>query len=393
MTPRLRSFTSRLMAQLEVVLAVGMTLGSVGASAFSQEASVEQPLRLSHRSHFGEFVVPAPRRLGTFAVDLGLTVGGDNASAKTQYVMERVFARAASMAVQKQSEYRCNLSLLVDNYYPFILGFLYKGSQAPADPALSKDCVEVFGRVFATIERDDRTVSEALRDLTREGHSEQTARGDREHPKNPIMAAIDGIREFKRWIYIDDTTMHALVGVQRDDYASISVEQFRSWMTDVRAQGTARFVSDDPELARLLGERASNQVPALPPIRATKRSDRLAKLSQFESSAIRAAVFVAVDPPKDGKVTNNVTKKYCGDSQTTASDERKSTPQPRCLSDAVFGREYWLVLYFGAGDGSDHEILDRVRKIADDSSVVQLAAQRMEGTEPEHPYVALFGVR
>jgi hypothetical protein len=396
MTSQRRILVGRRRALLRVVLSISLMLGSTAVPVVGQEnAESEQP-RLSLRSHFGEFVVSEDRQLGTFAIDLGVPFNEDNASAKIQYVMERVFAAAVDMAVQRQSNYQCDLSLLVDQYYPFVLGFLYKGRQAPADPGLRETCVDIFKWALTAIGQDDVTVLRALRELERRAHSKQTARGDSEHPKNPILAVIDGIREFERWVYADGTTMHAIVGIEPDDYAAITLNQFRSWLTETSARGAMRFVSDDPALLRLLGDRASDQVPTLPIIHAPKRSGQLVRFDQFESSSIRAAVFVAIDPPKGGtvKIANDVTRKFCRESHVAVSSEQQNAAvNPRCMADGVLGREYWLGLYFGADDGSDPELFDRVTKIAQDPSVIELAAQRTEGVTPGHPYIAIFGAR
>jgi hypothetical protein len=156
------------------------------------------------------------------------------------------------------------------------------------------------------------------------------------------------------------------------------------------------FISDDPELRRLLQESRDDRVPILPPIPMTKKPERELRLGEFDSSAIRAAVLVAVDPPENEKIRNEVTAKYCRDKaylDERDAGKRDLSLQVHCMADGVLGREYWLAMYVGDDDGPDESLRKKVKTIASDAAVVHLAAQRSHDGEVGHPYIVLFGSR
>jgi hypothetical protein len=128
----------------------------------------------------------------------------------------------------------------------------------------------------------------------------------------------------------------------------------------------------------------------------SKKSNDIIELSDFDTPSIRAAVLVAVDPPPDGRVNNDVVAKHCSvkpwDPVATAdASTRVAQLRSGCWFQNVLGRETWVAFYFRADDGPDDVLRRATTAIAADPVVVALAARRSDGGRIGKPYVIWFG--
>jgi hypothetical protein len=353
--------------------------------------------RLSLQSDFGDFVVPPGRRLGIFAIDLGLSVSSDSQAVKTQYIMESILASAVGDKVDRISDVKCHLVLMTGYYYPFLLGYLYRGSQASSDAALRGRCLEYFKIAFDSIEQDELAILGAAHECARALRPSRVVAGESMTSKYPILAAGDGIGEFEKWIYADNTPMRALVNIVPEDYDDIGIDAFRSWMKQIKESKRTHFISEDPQIQESLDPSYRSGPPMLPEIAASKKPMRRIQLSHLDLPAIRAAVFVALDYLKGNQLRDEVIARICRErlgENTKPIPSNPVTPMRlHCLADNVYGREFWFAMYFSADDGSDEDLSRNVEHLAEDPIIKQLAAQEKEDGEPGQPYVVLFGQR
>jgi hypothetical protein len=353
--------------------------------------------QLSMQSDFGDFVVPPGRRLGIFAIDLGLSVSGDSQAIKTQYVMESILASAVGDKVDRISDVKCHLVLMTGYYYPFLLGYLYRGSQASSEAPLRGRCLEYFKIAFDSIEQDELAILGAVHECARALRPSRVVAGESMTLKYPILAAGDGIREFEKWVYADNTPMRALVNIAPEDYDKVSIDAFRSWIKRIRESNRTHFISEDLQIQGALDPLYRSGPPMLPEIAASKKPTKRIQLSHLDLPAIRAAVFVALDYLKGNQLRDEVIARICRERPGENTKPIPSNPftpmRPHCLADNVHGREFWFAMYFGADDGSDEDLSRNVEQLAEDPIIKQLAAQKKEDGEPGQPYVVLFGPR
>jgi hypothetical protein len=379
---------------LALILVAVCPIAAVNGEESSSSASGRQ---LSMQSDFGDFVVPPGRRLGIFAIDLGLSVSSDSEAVKTQYIMERIFASAVGDKVDRISDAECHLVLMTGYYYPFLLGYLYRGSQANSEAALRGRCLEYFKIAFDSIEQDERAILGAVHECIRALRPSRVVAGEAMTLKYPFLAADDGIGEFEKRVYADNTPMHALLNIGPEDYDRVSIDAFRSWIKQIRAANRVHFISENAQIQESLDPSYHNGTPMLPEITASKKPTRRIQLTHFDLPAIRAAVLVALDYLKGNQLRDEVIARTCRErpgENTKPSPRNQAAPmRPHCVTDNVYGREFWFAMYFGADDGSDEELSRKVEELAEDPIIKNLAAQKREGSEPGQPYVVLFGPR
>src|SRR5262249_3781683 len=111
----------------------------------------DQPRRLTTRNPVGELVVPTDLRLGTFAVDLGLSLDSPIASIRKDYIMTSIFASIAGKMTLERSNQRCS-TVFSEGYYPFIRAFMYKAKSIDPSRDARVACVEVVKNVLNRIE-------------------------------------------------------------------------------------------------------------------------------------------------------------------------------------------------------------------------------------------------
>jgi hypothetical protein len=350
------------------------------------------PRRLTTNNTLGELVVPADLRLGTFAVDLGLSLDSPIGSIQKDYMMTSIFASIAGKMTLTRSNQTCD-AVFSEGYYPFIRAFMYKAKSIDPSKNARAACVEVIKSVLNDVEVRSQLMRGAVRDI-RQLRSSRAARAD-VALSFPLLVATDSIHEAIRRIYDDRSVIHALLSINADQYESIEPDDFRTWMQINRNRGLIRLLSEDPQMWPFLGTTEAEQMPFLPPMSTRKKPGALVEIKDLDAGAIRAAVLVAVDSVPGAKIRNAAVKKYCRekwneDAKDIASDLTQSV-RTHCLFEDEFGREAWAALYFNADDGPDETLRNRAKEIAADPIVVNLAARESADGEVGHPYVVLFG--
>jgi hypothetical protein len=325
--------------------------------------------------------VPPDRRLGRFDIDLGLPVGGDRASVQKNYMMMNILSSAISTKSITASK-RCDI-ILHGSSFPLVAVYMrMREDSAPRDQA-RRICLDVFRRLFSAIENDDTAISKAIDDLKT---TDTWARGS---PATPRLRSWAAISEAVRQIYDEDSTVHTLLSIRDAHYATITVAQFRRWMEDVRRSARMRLLTDDPELDAE-GDIFERDVNAWHEMPTPKKSIDLIEVNDFGSADIRAAVLVAIKPPSDGKVRNDVVEKYCREKWNPKVDAADKA-FPRCGFEGVFYQETWIEFYYLAEDGPDETLRRLAADIARDPGVLALAAMKRDGGRAGHPYLVFFG--
>jgi hypothetical protein len=120
-----------------------------------------------------------------------------------------------------------------------------------------------------------------------------------------------------------------------------------------------------------------------------KKSIDIVEVNDFGPVDVRAAVLVAVTPPPDGKLRNDVLEKYCRNKWNTKVDPADKT-FPQCKFENVFHQEGWIQFYYLAEDGPDESLRRLAANIARDPGVVTLAARKRDGDRAGHPYLVFF---
>ena len=168
------------------------------------------------------------------------------------------------------------------------------------------------------------------------------------------------MRQAIRRIYDEDSTVHALLSIGDAHYATMTVEQFRHWMQNIRRSGPMRWVTDDP-LLDAEGDTFERDINAWHEISTPKKAMELIEINGFGPADIRAAVLVAVKLPADEKSANRVVEKYCREKRNAKVDPADRT-FPRRGFENVFFREMWVQFYYLAEDGTD----ETLRRLAAD---------------------------
>jgi len=244
-------------------------------------------------------------------------------------------------------------------------------------------CLDVFRRLLGEIENDAAAIRKAIDNLkTRDTWAHGSS------ASSPLRSSA-AMRQAIPRIYDEDSTVHALFSIGAAHYATITVDQFRRWMANVRRSGPTRWLTDDPQLDAEGGtfERDINAWHEMP---TPKRSMELIEINGFGPADIRAAVLVAVKLPADEKNANGVVEKYCRGKWNAKVDPADRT-FPRCEFENVFFREMWVQFYYLAEDGTDETLRRLAADIARDPDVLALAATNRDGGRASHPYLVFFG--
>jgi hypothetical protein len=332
------------------------------------------------RSALNDMLVPPDRRLGRFDIDLGLPAGGDKSSVQRNFMMASILSTAISTKSITASK-RCRI-MLHSSSYPLIAAYMRKlEAPEPSDQA-RRICLDVFRQIFSTIENDAAAISKAIDDLKT---TDDWARGVSANSRLRSWAAIS---EAVRRIYDEDSTVHALLSVRSAHYATISVAQFQQWMENVRRSGRIRLLTDDTALdaERDTFERGIDAWHEMP---TPKKSIDMVEVNDFGPVDVRVAVLVAVKPPSDGKLHNDVLEKYCRNMRNTKVDPADKT-FPQCRFESVFHQEGWIEFYYLAEDGPDESLRRLAANIARDPGVLTLAAMKRDGDRAGHPYLVFF---
>jgi hypothetical protein len=380
-----------------IVALFAVTAIIVAPSASSEDAHAPpapegptEQVRLTTRSFTGERFVPLNQRLGTFAIDLGLSLDGSWEELQLNEFMLSVFAGVAGDLTASKSNQRCRLVLLPNGSGPYVTGFLYKtNSNDPSEDARAT-CMSIVRNVLDhEIGSNTSLIGRLMQEWIarrRRGREETGADFARKFPR---LAAESSTLEAIRRIYDPNSLVHALLSIDADRLSHLRADDFKRWLRRIREHTPVRPFSEDPQMWPILGVTAADQMPLLPALPTPKTRERVIKLPDIDIPPIRAAVLLAIDRSPGGKVRNDVTKKYCVFVDSTVA---VTTEFPvRCDFLPSPGREIWMALYFDASDGPDDVLLDRVNKIASDPVVGELAARRRNGEIPGHPYVVLFG--
>jgi hypothetical protein len=238
------------------------------------------------------------------------------------------------------------------------------------------------------IESNTSLIARKMREWIEDRRYDREKTGDANYARrHPILAVELSSYEATRRIYDPHSLMHALLSFDVDRLAQLRADDFKQWLRRNREHAPVRMFSEDPQMWPILGVTTADQMPLLPPLPTPKTRERVIKMPDIDTPAIRAAVLLAIDPSQYAKVREEVTRKYCAFINSTPTAEFRA----QCDSQNYFGRETWITLYFDASDGPDNVLLDRVSKIASDPVVCEVAARRQNGETPGHPYVVLFG--
>jgi hypothetical protein len=358
---------------------------ALDSSGGAQDA-MKRPRRLSTYSPMGALVVPANRRLGTFAIDFGLSLDGPTQSIQTNYLMERIFSGVGQRLAQALSSQRCR-TVLNAGSYPFVSAFMYKSQESDATNDARAACAAVFDNVLENIGVNELGV---VMEVMHAENMELTRRHEitpEAAQKFPVLVAIRSLREAIRRLYSGDSAIHALLSVSQEQLSSIVLSDFQKWMRDRREDRRIRLLTEDTEMWPYIGRTEAEQMPILPTTSTLKESARILGLKDIDVRAIRVAVLAAVDVPQEGKMRNQVVEKYCRGSTSGNSN----ISQPHCWFENIFEQEAWICLYFDADDGADDLLRKRAQEIAADPIVIGLSAQRNNGEQVGHPYVVTFG--
>jgi hypothetical protein len=364
-----------------VCIAFAPLAHSEGAQDQSSQPSTARSPLPKGRSALDDMRVPPDRRLGRFDIDLGLPAGGDPASIQKNYMMMNILSSAISTKSITASK-RCG-SILHSASYPLIQVYMWMLEASASRDQVRRICLDVFRRMLSAIENDDAAIRKAIDDLKTK---DTWAQGP--SASSPLRS-FAAMREAIRRIYNEDSILHALLSIKDAHYATITVEQFRQWMGNVRRSGRMRWLTDDPELD-VEGGTFERDINAWHEMPTPKKSMELIEVGGFGPVDIRAAVLVAVKPSPDEKSRNDVVGKYCREKWNAKVDPADRT-FPRCRVENIFFREMWVQFYYLAEDGAD-EILKRLAAdIARDPDVRALAAMNRDGSRAGHPYLVLFG--
>jgi len=361
------------------------------ADAVSQQTGTAEPRRLGTVSSFGQLVVPPSRRLGTFAVDLGLSPNAEPKTVQRDYLMARILGRVGSKLTELKSERRCHLVLSAD-YYPYVRGFLSKSNSSDSSDEARRACTGIFKTALDEISNDkSELIREATIDLGSDlVRSRQTGRDVAR--KFPVLAATRSLHEAVYQIYDQASLAHVLLSLDPDEVSNISASDFLGWFRGLRDRGAVRLISEDSQMWPLIGITSEDQMPLLPEISMSKSAKHVLSIRDPDTSAIRAAVLIALDPPITGKVRDQALAKYCtGLSKEMDQKTDGNKARTHCWFEDFFGRETWAAIYFDADDGSDPVLRQRAAEIATDSAIADLAARRNDGPQRGRPYVVIFG--
>jgi hypothetical protein len=364
-----------------VSIALTSRAHSEGVQDRANELSTTRTPLPKGRSAFDDLRVPPDRRLGRFDIDLGLPAGGDRASVQKNYMMMSILSSAISKKSITASK-RCGI-ILHSASYPLIQVYVWMEEASASRDQERRICLEVFRRLLSAIENDDAAIRKAIDDRkTRDTWAHGSSASSR-------LRSFAAMREAVRRIYDEDSTLHALLSIRDAHYATITVEQFRQWMENVRRSGRMRWLTDDPQLdaERDIFDRDINAWHEMP---TPKRSMELIEVSGFGPVDIRAAVLVAVKLPADEKNANGVVEKYCREKWNAKVDPADRT-FPRCGFENVFFREMWVQFYYLAEDGTDETLRRLAADIARDPDILALAAMNRDGGRAGHPYLVFFG--
>ena len=359
--------------------------------AVARDAGSRDAPRLRTTSSFGQSIVPANRRLGTFAVDLGLSLEGEPAVIQRDYLMARILSRVGSKLTELKSDRKCHLVLSAD-YYPYLRGFLSKSNSSDASDDARFACITIFRAALNQISVDkDDLISEVLLDL----HSD-LVRNRQTGPdvarKLPVLAATRILNETIRRLYDGSGLAHALLSADPDELAKIGPTEFLTWFRGVFDRSSVRLISEDQQMWPVLGVTSENEMPLLPEMPLLKPVNHAFAVRDLDTSAIRATVLIAIDPPAGGKVRDEALVKYCpGLSEAADENVKENSTKFHCWFQDLFGRETWAAIYFDADEGADTALRQRARQIAEDPAIIDLAAKRSEGGRPGRPYVVVFG--
>ena len=364
-----------------VCIAFASRVHSEGIQGRPNELSTARTPLPKGRSAFDDVRVPPDRRLGQFDIDLGLPAGGDRASVQTNCLMMNILSWAISRRSITASK-RCDI-ILHSASYPLIQVYMWMLEASAARDQERRICLDVFRRLLGEIENDAAAIRKAIDDLKTKDtwmHGSSAS--------SPLRSSA-AMRQAIRRIYDEDSTVHALLSIGDAHYATMTVEQFRHWMQNVRRSGPMRWLTDDPLLDAEGGtfERDINAWHEMP---TPKKAMELIEINGFGPADIRAAVLVAVKLPADEKNANGVVEKYCR-GKWNAKIDPADRIFPRCGFENVFFREMWVQLYYLAEDGTDETLRRLAADIARDPDVLALAAMNRDGGRAGHPYLVFFG--
>jgi hypothetical protein len=356
--------------------------------AYSQES----PGRLSEpttthaplpkgRSAAHDMLVPSDSRLGRFDIDLGFLPSDDRLIVQTNQMMASILSSAITKEIIFASKGRCSM-VLSPSSYPLIEAYMIKTQ--PSDPLdqVRRICIDEFRRIFGAVENDDSLITSAIDDMkTRDNWTRGAS-------ATPRMRSWSAISEAVRRIYVEEGAVHALLSIRSADYAAITSAHFRKWLQNLRRSNRIRFLSDDPALASEAGifERDTHVWREMD---LRKKTTALIEMN-ISGSGVRAAVLVAIKPPADGRVRNDVVEKYCRGKRSSESDAADKA-LPRCRIESVFHQETWIEFHYFAEDGTDESLRLLAAGIAQDPAVVALAAMKQNDGKAGHPYLVFFG--
>jgi hypothetical protein len=347
----------------------------------SEPATTRAPLPKG-RGALHDMLVPLDRRLGRFDIDLGLLPSGDRLTVQTNHMMANILSSAISKKIITASNRQCSI-VLSPSSYPLIEAYMIKTE--PSDPLdlVRRICIDEFRRIFGTLENDESSITRAIDDLkARDNWTKGSS-------ATPRLRGWRAISEAVRRIYVEDSTVHALLSVTSADYSSITSAHFRQWFQKVRRSNRIRFLSDDPALASEAGI-FERDTYAWREMDMRKKSTALVEVNDWGSVDVRAAVLVAVEMPADGKIRNDVVEKYCRGKWNSKVDASDKT-LPRCRFETVFHQEGWIQFYYSVEDGADESLRRLAADLAQDPAVLALAAMKRNDGKAGHPYLVFFG--
>jgi hypothetical protein len=374
-----------------LVAVLTMLLASSAALAQENENDSGQAgFPLNTQNGLGALSYPADVRLGSFAVDLGLPNEGDRLSIQRSYALAGVLSAVVEEQLERTSHGDCHL-FLAPLRYPFLRGFMYRSDDAEPSEKARPFCFGLLKQVLSAAWFGDSLIRRQVAETERRAQDYSPA--DAKRTGVPLMlddfvAAHDALRA----IYDERSTVHALLSLKVEQYASITPEGFRDWVEQIRQSGRIRLLTEDQALQRDLQLSEQDRRASLPPMRTQKTSAEVISLSEMHTQSFRAAVMIAIDALSDPRLAkdpavNDVVKKYCPATKSEIADPVRNP----CSFEDIFGRETWICFFFLTDASPDDRLNDAVAKIATDPAVIALAARKHEGGRAGKPYIVWFG--
>jgi hypothetical protein len=322
------------------------------------------------------------KQMREFRVSLQAPDFSNIPSVKQHHTFATILTRILLAEVSSRSRGQCNIMASTSLFPDLRIGVYYNAEMDQSDK-----CSNLVKDILVTFSPSQDSINQITASIA--GGMKYSAT----HAAGYMSEANNALNDVLKYIYEQDSVMHALVSVSTSDFESALPSSFLDWL------GVQRF-SDRMALTPLVMCNSADEISnaersneTMPYSNVIAPQAIALPLPENQSSPPRLHYLVVVggdSGPENAVVRSAATDKYCHHEHEYPSGPTGAPflARTRCLTEIFHNTDTWIALFCDPRDCSSAELAQKVAAgIANDPDVVALSKAFAKHGQARGPYL------